>query len=155
MGRVGSVDGDNGLGLVVAPRANRMAIERAKQYGCGAIAVCNTNHFGIAGYYSIMAAEEGCIGMAMTNSTPLVGAHGGKGRILGTNPIAVTFPSKDKADEVTVDMATSTAAYGKIEIAHRHGKDVPMGWATNSGKTKLVVVGCTFHLNTEVISQMV
>jgi LDH2 family malate/lactate/ureidoglycolate dehydrogenase len=128
-----TVDGDNGLGLVVAPKANDMAIERAKKYGCGAVGIRNTNHFGIAAYYTLQAADKGCIGTAMTNSTPLVAAHGGRGRVLGTNPLAATFPAHRKEDRVTVDMASSAVAYGKVEIKNRSKQGIPWGWAIDKG----------------------
>jgi LDH2 family malate/lactate/ureidoglycolate dehydrogenase len=89
-----TVDGDNGLGLVVGPRANQMAIEMAEKVGSGWISVRNTNHYGIAGYYVLKAAERDMIGWAMTNSSALVTPLWGMERMLGTNPIAIAFPGK-------------------------------------------------------------
>jgi L-2-hydroxycarboxylate dehydrogenase (NAD+) len=89
---VATVDGDNGLGLVVGPKANVIAIEKAEKYGSGWVSVCNTNHFGIAGYYPLQAIERDLIGWAMTNSTKLVAPLWGAERMLGTNPIAIAFP---------------------------------------------------------------
>ena len=89
---VATVDGDNGLGLVVGPKANEIAMDKAERYGSGWVSVCNTNHFGIAGYYPLKALERDLIGWAMTNSTKLVAPLWGAERMLGTNPIAIAFP---------------------------------------------------------------
>jgi len=126
-----TVDGDNGLGLVVGPQANRMAMDMAEKAGSGWVSVCNTNHFGIAGYYVLKALERDLIGWAMTNSTKLVAPLWGAERMLGTNPIAIAFPGKEEPP-IVIDMATSAVAYGKIEIARRRGEPVPEGWAIDS-----------------------
>jgi LDH2 family malate/lactate/ureidoglycolate dehydrogenase len=123
-----TIDGDNGLGLVVGPQANRIAMDMAEKYGTGWVSVCNTNHFGIAGYYALQALERDLIGWAMTNSTKLVAPLWGAERMLGTNPIAIAFPGKEEPP-IVIDMATSAAAYGKIEIARRKGEPIPEGWA--------------------------
>ena len=123
-----TIDGDNGLGLVVGPQANRIAMDIAEKYGTGWVSVCNTNHFGIAGYYALQALERDLIGWAMTNSTKLVAPLWGAERMLGTNPIAIAFPGKEEPP-IVIDMATSAAAYGKIEIARRKGEPIPEGWA--------------------------
>jgi len=125
-----TVDGNNGLGLVVGPQANRIAMDMAEKAGSGWVAVCNTNHFGIAGYYVLQALERDLIGWAMTNSTKLVAPLWGAERMLGTNPIAIAFPGK-KESPIVIDLATSAAAYGKIEIARRKGEAIPTGWAIN------------------------
>jgi LDH2 family malate/lactate/ureidoglycolate dehydrogenase len=125
-----TVDGDNGLGLVVGPQANRIAMEMAEKAGSGWVSVSNTNHFGIAGYYVLRALERDLIGWAMTNSTKLVAPLWGAERMLGTNPIAIAFPGKEEPP-IVIDMATSAAAYGKIEIARRKGEPIPTGWAIN------------------------
>src|SRR5947209_574120 len=126
-----TVDGDNGLGLVVGPQANRIAMDMAEKAGSGWVSVRNTNHFGIAGYYVLKALERDLIGWAMTNSTMLVAPLWGAERMLGTNPIAIAFPGKEEPP-IVVDMATSAAAYGKIEIARRRGAAIPEGWAIDS-----------------------
>ena len=125
-----TVDGNNGLGLVVGPQANRIAMDMAEKAGSGWVSVCNTNHFGIAGYYVLQALERDLIGWAMTNSTKLVAPLWGAERMLGTNPIAIAFPGK-KEPPIVIDLATSAAAYGKIEIARRKGEAIPIGWAIN------------------------
>jgi L-2-hydroxycarboxylate dehydrogenase (NAD+) len=123
-----TVDGNNGLGLVVGPQANRIAMAMAEQCGSGWVSVCNTNHFGIAGYYVLKALERDLIGWAMTNSTKLVAPLWGAERMLGTNSIAIGFPGKEEPP-IVIDLATSAAAYGKIEIARRKGEPIPSGWA--------------------------
>ncbi len=122
-----TVDGDAGLGLVVAPFAMRIAIEKAEKYGSGWVSVRNSNHFGIAGYHALMAVEKDMIGFAMTNASPLVSPTYSSERLLGTNPMCYAFPA-GKYPPVIVDMATSAAANGKLEIAQRLGKQVPEGW---------------------------
>jgi LDH2 family malate/lactate/ureidoglycolate dehydrogenase len=122
-----TVDGDAGLGLVVAPFAMEVAIEKAKHYGSGWVSVRNSNHFGIAGYHALMAVENDMIGFAMTNASPLVAPTFSNERMLGTNPMCYAFPA-GKYPPVIVDMATSAAANGKLEIAQRSGKQVPEGW---------------------------
>src|SRR5690606_1429278 len=112
-----TVDGDKGLGLIVAPYAMDIAIQKAKQYGSGWVAVRNSNHFGIAGYHALQAVEQDMIGMAMTNASPLVAPTFSKERMLGTNPICYAFPGGKQHNPIVVDMATSTAANGKLEIA--------------------------------------
>ncbi|MBS1531462.1 MAG: Ldh family oxidoreductase [Bacteroidetes bacterium] len=122
-----TVDGDAGLGLVVAPFAMQVAIEKAEKYGSGWVSVRNSNHFGIAGYHAMMAVEKDMIGFAMTNASPLVSPTYSSERLLGTNPMCYAFPA-GKYPPVIVDMATSAAANGKLEIAQRAGKEVPHGW---------------------------
>lgn len=122
-----TVDGDNGLGLVIGPKANAIAMEKALKVGSGWVAVRGSNHFGIAGYYPLIALDHGLIGWAMTNATKLVAPLWGAERMLGTNPIAIAFPGHEEPP-VVIDLATSTAAYGKVEIAIRAGKDIPEGW---------------------------
>jgi L-2-hydroxycarboxylate dehydrogenase (NAD+) len=126
-----TIDGDNGLGLVVGPHANRFAMDMAERFGSGWVSVQNTNHYGIAGYYVMKALERDLIGWAMTNSTKLVAPLWGAERMLGTNPIAIGFPGKEEPP-IVIDMATSAAAYGKIEIARRRGEAIPEGWAIDS-----------------------
>lgn len=126
-----TVDGDNGLGLVVGPKANIIAMDKAETVGTGWVSVRNTNHYGIAGYYVLEALKRDLIGWSMTNSTKLVAPLWGGERMLGTNPIAIAFPGK-KEPPIVVDLATSAVAYGKVEIAKRAEKDIPEGWAVDS-----------------------
>ena len=122
-----TVDGDNGLGLIVGPRANSIAMDKADSAGTGWVTVCNTNHFGIAGYYVLQALERDMIGWAMTNSTKLVAPLWGSERMLGTNPIAIAFPGKTNPP-IVIDIATSACAFGKVEMARRKNETVPTGW---------------------------
>lgn len=121
------VDGDGGLGLVVAPRAMEIAIAKAKTAGTGWVAVKNSNHFGIAGYHTMMALQHDMIGWAMTNASPLVAPTFSVERLLGTNPISIAVPA-DKQPPFILDMATTTAANGKLEILQRKNKEAPLGW---------------------------
>ncbi|WP_310392683.1 Ldh family oxidoreductase [Hymenobacter sp.] len=125
------VDGDGGLGLVVGPKAMRVAIEKAQQVGTGWVSVKNSNHFGIAGYHAMLALAHDMIGVAMTNASPLVAPTHSLDRLLGTNPIAVAVPAGEQPDFVA-DLATTTAANGKLEIAQRKGLPVPEGWVQNA-----------------------
>ena len=126
-----TIDGDNGLGLVVGPHSNRIAMDMADKAGSGWVSVCNTNHFGIAGYYVLQALDRDLIGWAMTNSTSLVTPLWGMERMLGTNPIAIAFPGKEEPP-IVIDMATCAAAYGKIEMARRKGEPIPTGWGIDN-----------------------
>ncbi|HUC79899.1 MAG TPA: Ldh family oxidoreductase [Flavisolibacter sp.] len=122
-----TVDGDSGLGLVVAPKAMQIAIDKAKQVGTGWVSVQNSNHFGIAGYHAMMALEEDMIGICMTNASPLVSPTFSVERLLGTNPICVAVPAGTQPAFVA-DMATTTAANGKLEILQRKSAAAPLGW---------------------------
>lgn len=128
------VDGDSGLGLVVAPKAMDIAIEKAKIAGTGWVAVKNSNHFGIAGHHAMMALPHDMIGIAMTNASPLVAPTFSIERLLGTNPIAVAIPANQQPPFVA-DFATTTAANGKLEILQRKNLNAPIGWIqTKDGK---------------------
>ncbi len=124
---IATVDGDGGLGLVVGPKANQIAMDKAAEFGSGWVTVCNTNHYGIASYYSLQALERDMIGWSMTNSSKIVIPLWGAERMLGTNPISIAFPGY-KNPPIVIDLATSVVAFGKIEQAKRQGKKVPEGW---------------------------
>lgn len=129
-----TIDGDKGLGLVVAPAAMQIAIDKAKKVGTGWVSVKNSNHFGIAGIHAMMALEHDMIGIAMTNASPLVAPTFSVERLLGTNPIAVAIPAGNEAPFVA-DFATTTAANGKLEILLRKNLDTPGGWVqTKNGE---------------------
>jgi LDH2 family malate/lactate/ureidoglycolate dehydrogenase len=121
------VDGDSGLGLVVAPFAMQVAIDKAKNVGTGWVSVQNSNHFGIAGYHAMMALQHDMIGIAFTNASPLVSPTFSVERLLGTNPICVVIPAGEEPAFVA-DLATTTAANGKLEILQRKGGVAPLGW---------------------------
>lgn len=137
------VDGDRGLGLVVAPFAMQVAISKANHVGTGWVSVKNSNHFGIAGHHAMMALENDMIGIAMTNASALVAPTFSSERMLGTNPIAVAIPAGNEPAFVA-DFATTTAANGKLEILQRKNEDAPSGWvltkegmpSTNAGEIK-------------------
>ncbi|BDD03027.1 Ldh family oxidoreductase [Aureibacter tunicatorum] len=122
-----TVDGDAGLGLVVAPKAMQIALEKSTNVGTGWVAVKNSNHYGIAGHHAMMALPHDMIGFSMTNASPLVAPTFSKERLLGTNPIAVAIPA-DQEPPFVADFATTTAANGKLEILQRKGEEAPTGW---------------------------
>jgi LDH2 family malate/lactate/ureidoglycolate dehydrogenase len=122
-----TVDGDSGLGLVVAPKAMQLAIDKAAQVGTGWVSVQNSNHFGIAGYHAMMAPPHDMIGVCMTNASPLVSPTFSIERLLGTNPICVAVPAGNEPPFVA-DLATTTAANGKLEILQRKNEEAPLGW---------------------------
>jgi L-2-hydroxycarboxylate dehydrogenase (NAD+) len=126
-----TVDGDAGLGLVVAPKAMDIAIAKSTMVGTGWVAVSNSNHFGIAGYHAMQALRHDMIGWAMTNASPLVAPTFSVERLLGTNPIAVAIPAGEEPPFIA-DFATTTAANGKLEILQRKGKKAPKGWIQTS-----------------------
>ena len=125
------VDGDAGLGLVVAPFAMKIAIEKARNCGTGWVSVSNSNHFGIAGYHAMMALEENMIGIAMTNASALVAPTFSKEKMLGTNPIAVAIPA-GKQPPFVADFATTTAANGKLELLQQKNSATPTGWVQDA-----------------------
>jgi LDH2 family malate/lactate/ureidoglycolate dehydrogenase len=125
-----TMDGDGGLGLVVAPKAMQIAIKKAEQVGTGWVSVQNSNHFGIAGFHAMLALEKDMIGICMTNASPLVSPTFSIERLLGTNPISVAVPAGSQPAFVA-DMATTTAANGKLEILQRKNEVAPLGWIQN------------------------
>jgi L-2-hydroxycarboxylate dehydrogenase (NAD+) len=106
-------------------------MDKADAVGSGWVSMRNTNHYGIAGYYSLEAMKRDLLGFSMTNSTKLVAPLWGAERMLGTNPIAIAFPAEEEPP-VVVDLATSAVAYGKIEIAKRKNEQIPVGWAVDA-----------------------
>ena len=121
------VDGGNGMGMVVGYHAMQLAIQKARKFGVGAVAVRNSSHFGIAGYYSLMAVQEGLVGVSVTNAHPSTAPTFGVKPMLGTNPIAVAAPT-DEEFPYMFDAATSIVPRGRIEVAARAGKPIPPGW---------------------------
>jgi L-2-hydroxycarboxylate dehydrogenase (NAD+) len=120
------IDGHHGMGHVIAHRAMRLAMDKAKRVGVGAVTVRNGTHFGIAGYYPLMAAEEGMMGLCVTNARPAQAPTFGAEPMLGTNPIAFAAPS-DLDYPFCFDAATSISQRGKVEVAARAGKPLPEG----------------------------
>jgi len=124
------LDGGNGLGQVVGVWAMERCIRKAEAVGAAFVSVCNSNHYGIAGYYAMMALPHDMIGLSLTNSRPLVVPTFGKQAMLGTNPISVAVPTKEERPFV-LDMATSIVPMGKVEVANRRGEPLPPGWAVD------------------------
>ncbi len=125
------VDGHDGMGHVISVRAMEMAIAKAKKYGMGMVAVRNSTHYGIAGYYALMAAKENMICFTGTNARPSIAPTFGVENMLGTNPLTIGCPS-DEEFPFVLDCATSIAQRGKIEHYARVGKSLPSGWVINS-----------------------
>lgn len=130
------VDGHDGMGHVIGKRSMQMAIDKAKRYGMGMVAVRNSTHYGIAGYYAMMAAENGMIGITGTNARPSIAPTFGVENMLGTNPLTIGLPS-DEDFPFVIDCATSVSQRGKIEVYDRADKDIPEGWVIDeTGKTR-------------------
>jgi LDH2 family malate/lactate/ureidoglycolate dehydrogenase len=125
-----TLDAGAGLGQPVSHRAMQKAIDKAREYGCGFATVRNSNHYGIAGYYAMMALEQDMIGISTTNAAVLVAPTFGRNAMYGTNPIALAVPAGEEQPFV-MDMATSTVPRGKLEVYHRQEKSIPLGWATD------------------------
>jgi L-2-hydroxycarboxylate dehydrogenase (NAD+) len=121
------VDGDNAVGMVAARKSMELAIEKAKKAGTGWIATRNSNHFGIAGYYAMMALKHDMIGICLTNANPLVAPTFSISRMMGTNPIAVAIPAQNQPPFVA-DFATTPVARGKLAVAEKKGEKVALGF---------------------------
>jgi len=125
------VDGHDGMGHVIAKRSMQMAIDKARQYGMGMVAVRNSSHYGIAGYFALMAVEAGMIGITGTNARPSIAPTFGVENMLGTNPLTFGIPT-DEPFPFVLDCATSVTQRGKIEVYDREGKDIPPGWVIDA-----------------------
>lgn len=125
------VDGHDGMGMVISKRAMQTAIDKAKQYGMGMVAVRNSSHYGIAGYWATMATQQGLIGMTGTNARPSIAPTFGVENMLGTNPLTIAFPT-DEPFPFCIDCATSITQRGKIEFYARSDKDTPAGMVIGS-----------------------
>lgn len=124
------LDGDGGMGHVVGARAMAVAIDKAEASGLGAVAVRNSRHYGMAGYYALQAIVKDMIGLSLTNADKLVAPTFGRKAVIGTNPIAVAAPTSS-GTPFLLDMATSTVPFGKIMLAMRAGVPIPEGWAAD------------------------
>jgi len=127
-GAVAVIDGNDGLGPVIAKQAVLQATERAKLHGIGVVSVRNSNHFGTCMYYTRMAAKQGCIGLLMSNAGPNMAPWGGRKKKIGTNPWSIAVPG-GKHDAIVMDMANSGVARGKIYLAKNRGEPIPNDWA--------------------------
>lgn len=125
------VDGDAALGMVAAKYSMETAIKKAKKCGTGWVSVRNSNHFGIAGYYAMMALKHDMIGVAMTNANPLVAPTFSVDRLLGTNPIAMAVPAFEEAPYIA-DFATTPMARGKLDLMHKKGLKAPFGYVQDA-----------------------
>ncbi|GAA1159275.1 Ldh family oxidoreductase [Kribbella jejuensis] len=128
------VDARGGMGQLSSPQAMGHAIERAGRHGIGIVSVRNAHHFGAASRWAMQAGEAGCIGIAMSNTTPLMPAPGGAERLVGNNPLAIAVPTTGGV-EMVLDMALSAVALGKIRLAASAGRPIPDTWATDQNGT--------------------
>ena len=125
------LDARNGMGHPVGVRAMSLAVEKAAAHDLGMVTVRHSNHYGIAGYYAMMALPREMIGISLTNTHPGVAPTGGRSRVYGTNPIAIAVPTADPLPFV-LDMSTSVVPYGRLEVAARRGTSLAEGWALNA-----------------------
>jgi LDH2 family malate/lactate/ureidoglycolate dehydrogenase len=124
------LDGHDGIGQVIGYRAMEMAIRKAAAAGVSYVAVRNSNHFGAAAYYPMMALKHDMIGLTFTNASPRLAPTGGVERLFGNNPWSIAVPA-GKRPPVVLDMANSVVAAGKIRVLKKDGKPIPEGWALN------------------------
>jgi LDH2 family malate/lactate/ureidoglycolate dehydrogenase len=127
-GALAVMDGHDGLGQVIAARAASEAIRRAKAHGVGGVAVRNSNHFGTAMYFTLMAPPEGCVAFLSTNASPAMAPWGGRRKTVGTNPWSLAAPAGRHAAMV-LDIANTGVARGKVYLARQKGQPIPPGWA--------------------------
>ncbi|OXU18489.1 hypothetical protein TSAR_011386 [Trichomalopsis sarcophagae] len=125
------VDGCNGLGQIVGKYCMELAIDKARKFGIGLVTARGSNHYGISGYYSLMAIEQDMIGFSCTNTSPLMAPTRSSQSALGTNPLSLGMGASD-GDQFVLDMATTAVALGKIELAHRKEQPIPSGWAMDT-----------------------
>ncbi len=131
-GALAVLDGNDGMGQVLTARAMQDAIRRAKAHGIGAVALRNSNHFGTAMYFTLMAARSGCVGFLSTNASPAMAPWGGRKKTVGTNPWSWAAPAGKHAPMV-LDIANTGVARGKIFLARQKGQPIPEGWAIDAG----------------------
>ncbi|MBS3943572.1 MAG: Ldh family oxidoreductase [Dethiobacter sp.] len=125
---VALLDANNSFGQVAGHRAMKLAIGKAKEYGCGMVMVRNSNHFGITAYYSMLAIKEDMIGAVLTNASPAMAPFRAKTPLLGTNPLSIAVPANEYPP-IILDMSTTVTARGRIRYAAMTGSDIPLGWA--------------------------
>ena len=130
-GAVAVIEGHDGVGQVLATRAANEAIRRAKAHGIGAVGVRNSNHFGTAMYYTLMAPREGCVALLTTNASPAMAPWGGREKLVGNNPWSIAAPAGRHAPMV-MDIANTGVARGKAYLARQRGETIPEGWAINA-----------------------
>lgn len=130
-GALAVIDGHDGMGQVLAAKAVTEAMSRAKEHGIGAVAVRNSNHFGVAAYYTLMAARADCVGFISTNASPAMAPWGGRKKAVGNNPWSWSCPA-GSFDPMVLDIANTAVARGKIYLARQKGQTIPEGWAIDS-----------------------
>lgn len=124
------IDGDNGLGQIVASKTLDLCFERLQKSTTIMATVRNSNHFGTSGYYSRKATQNGYLSLIASNASPTMAPWGGVTPLLGTNPMAASFPA-GKFDHFNLDMATTASAKGRVRNFERMGKEIPFGWAVD------------------------
>lgn len=125
------LDGDRGIGHVLATKAMRLAIDRAKEHGVGVVGLRNSQHIGALAYYAQMAADAGCIGYLTTNAGIVMVPPGGKEKVVGLNPLSFAAPTR-RGWAFNLDMATSVVAGSKLGMAQERGEKIPFGWAVDA-----------------------
>lgn len=130
-GALSVMDGNDGVGQVVAKASMEQAIRAAKVHGLGAVAVRNSGHFGTAMYFTRMAAQAGCIGFISTNASPAMAPWGGREKRIGNNPFSWAAPAGRNAP-MMVDLANTAVARGKLYVARNLGQKIPEGWAIDN-----------------------
>lgn len=130
-GALALIDGHDGVGQVLAATATREAVARAKKHGVGVVGLRNSNHFGTAMYYTLMAARDGCVAFLSTNASPAMAPWGGRRKTIGTNPWSLAAPA-GKYPPMLLDIANTAVARGKVYLAKQKGLPIPLGWAINA-----------------------
>jgi LDH2 family malate/lactate/ureidoglycolate dehydrogenase len=130
-GGLALIDGHDGMGQVLTARAAKEAVRRAKAHGIAAVGIRNSNHFGTALYFTLMAAREGCVAFLSTNASPAMAPWGGRKKTVGTNPWSWACPAGSHPPMV-LDIANTEVARGKIYLARQKGQSIPEGWAINA-----------------------
>lgn len=130
-GAIAVIDGNHGVGQIVAREAMRQAISRCQQHGIGAVAVRNSGHFGTAMYYTRVAASNACIGFLSTNASPAMAPWGGRRKLIGNNPWSIAAPA-GKFPPMVLDIANTAVARGKLYLARQRREQIPAGWAIDS-----------------------
>lgn len=128
------LNANHGLGQLAGVKGMEVAVEGAKKFGVGICGILNSNHFGALGYYTELGSKAEMIGLAITNSFPIMAPLGGREKVIGNNPFAISIP-RSQGFPITYDVATSTVAYGKVLVAQRAGEKLPLGWALDRDGT--------------------
>lgn len=139
VGSTAILDGQHGVGYYIAKKAMKLTIQKALEHGIAMVCVRNSSHFGVAGYYAHLASQKKMIGIALTNTRPLVATNAGKRPVLGTNPIGAAFPYREEERPFLLDMSTSIKSFNDIRIYAQQNKETPRVWGINErgGQTKV------------------